>query len=45
MIALIKELDNPFEHYSDRYDAVIVSLKPLVDLQKRLDKEISELIK
>lgn len=45
MIALIKELDNPFEHYSDKYDAVIVSLKPLLDLQKRLEKEIPELIK
>lgn len=45
MIALIKELDNPFEHYSDKYDAVIVSLKPLLDLQKRLEKEIPDLIK
>lgn len=45
MIALIKELDNPFEHYSDKYDTVIVSLKPLLDLQKRLAKEVTELTK
>lgn len=40
MIALIKELDNPFEHYEDKNDAVIVSLKPLIDLQERMKKEL-----
>lgn len=43
MIALIKELDNPFEHYQDKYDAVIVSLKPLLDLEKRLKEESAKL--
>lgn len=40
MIALIKELDNPFEHYQDKNDAVIVSLKPLIDLQEKMKKEL-----
>lgn len=36
LIVLIKELDNPFEHYSDEYDSVTVSLKPLLDLEQKL---------
>lgn len=40
MIALIKELDNPFEHYSEKEEFVSVSLKPLYDIQKRLKEEI-----
>lgn len=43
MIALIKELDNPFEHYTSKYDAVIVSLKPLLDLEKSLKAEAKKL--
>lgn len=43
MIALIKELDNPFEHYQDKYDAVIVSLKPLLDLEEKLKEESKKL--
>lgn len=44
MIALIKELDNPFEHYADKNDAVIVSLKPLLDLEEKLKLEIKNIL-
>ncbi len=41
MIALIKDLDNPFEFYAKERGADEISLKPLDDLRQRLEEEIN----
>jgi hypothetical protein len=38
MVLLIKDLDNPFGYYEKENYADEVSLKPLLDLQKRLNQ-------
>jgi len=43
MIALIKDLDNPFEFYVKESGADEISLKPLDDLRQRIDKKIKAL--
>jgi hypothetical protein len=41
VIALIKDLDNPFEYYEKEKGADEVSLKPLEDLRQRLKEKIA----
>jgi hypothetical protein len=41
MIALIKDLDDPFEYYGDDIGPDEVSLKPLDDLKLRIEEKIS----
>jgi predicted membrane chloride channel (bestrophin family) len=43
MIALIKDLDNPFDYYEGENEAAHVSLEPLVDVQKRLERRFRSL--
>lgn len=43
IIALVKDLDNPFEHYNEKDEVVTVSLKPLYDIQERIKDEMKEL--
>lgn len=43
MIALIKDLDNPFDYYEDEKEAAHVSLAPLTDVQERLTKKLRSL--
>lgn len=43
MIALIKDLDNPFEFYVKERGADEISLKPLDDLRQRIDEKIKAL--
>ena len=45
MIALIKDLDNPFEFYAKEREADEISLKPLDDLKQRLNEKINASIK
>jgi hypothetical protein len=45
MIALIKDLDNPFEYYEKEKTADEVSLKPLEDLKQRLEDKIRLYVK
>jgi hypothetical protein len=45
MIALIKDLDNPFEFYVKKREADEISLKPLDDLRQRLEEKIKASIK
>ena len=45
MIALIKDLDNPFEFYAQKRGADEISLKPLDDLRQRLEEKIKASIK
>jgi predicted membrane chloride channel (bestrophin family) len=41
MVTLIRDLDDPFEHYAGEHGGDDeVSLKPLLDLQKRLAKAL-----
>lgn len=40
MLALIKDLDNPFDYYEKRGSSDEVSLKPLDDLEKRIREKI-----
>jgi hypothetical protein len=40
MIALIKDLDNPFDYYEGEKEAAHVSLKPIIDVQERLKKKL-----
>ena len=40
MIALIKDLDNPFEYYGEDIGHDEVSLKPLDDLKLRIEEKI-----
>jgi hypothetical protein len=43
VIALIKSLDNPFDHYENEKGTALVSLKPLLDIENKLKKEEKEL--
>lgn len=43
MIALIKDLDNPFDYYEGEKEAAHVSLAPIKDLQERLEKKLRSL--
>lgn len=45
MIALIKDLDNPFDHYDNGKAAARVSLKPIKDIEEKLKKMNSHLDK
>ncbi len=45
MIALIKDLDNPFEYYGTNMGNDEVSLKPLDDLRQRIEERIMSLKK
>lgn len=40
MIALIKDLDNPFDYYEGEKEAAHVSLTPITDVKDRLEKKI-----
>lgn len=40
IIFLIKDLDNPFDHYTNGREAANVSLKPLLDVRKRIQEEL-----
>lgn len=43
MIALIKDLDNPFDYYEGESEAAHVSLVPLKELQERMKEKAKEL--
>lgn len=43
MIALIKDLDNPFDHYTDGKETTVVSLKPLKDVEERIKEELKRI--
>lgn len=43
MIALIKDLDNPFDYYEGEKEAAHVSLAPLKDVEVRLKKKLQTL--
>jgi hypothetical protein len=40
MIALIKDLDNPFDYYAEEKEAAHVSLHPLKTVQERMNKKL-----
>jgi hypothetical protein len=40
---LIKDLDNPFDHYSEGKETALVSLHPLTDLEPRLKDRLKRL--
>lgn len=44
MIALIKDLDNPFEYYGDDIGYNEVSLKPLNDLKLRIEEKCNAIV-
>jgi len=43
MIALIKDLDNPFDYYEGEKESAHVSLTPLIDLEDRLHDKLKSL--
>lgn len=43
MVTLVKEWNNPFNHYTEKSDEASVSLKPLYEIQERIKGEIKEL--
>jgi hypothetical protein len=40
---LIKDLDNPFDHYSEGKETALVSLHPLTDLEPRLKERLKKM--